>query len=364
MENENTVSAENIDVTVAITGINAKPDNPGPGLAVARCIKESPEFHGKIVGLGYDALDPGLYLKQYCDSGHLLPYPSSGDEALINSLKALNDQEKIDVLIPCLDAELPGLVRLRPLIEEMGIHMFLPTAEQLRLRNKDRLEELAQLAGIECPEIKAVTHAGFFYKCQEEGWSYPLVVKGLFYDAKIVHNADEAAEAFRAIAAEWGYPVLVQRLVKGEEYNLTAVGDGRGNMLGEVMMKKMAVTDKGKAWSGVSIFDQALHDASASLVKAIQWRGPLEVEVMRDRHGKYQLIEINPRFPAWIYLSLGVQRNLPLTLLKLALDLPLQPFPPPKTGTLFIRHAVENIVTMTDFEKVVMSGALNNSQVQ
>jgi carbamoyl-phosphate synthase large subunit len=355
---------DNIAVTVAITGMNAKPDNPGPGLAVARCIKESAEFHGKIVGLGYDALDPGMYLKQYCDSSHLLPYPSTGDEALIDTLKVVNELEKIDVLIPCLDAELPGMVRLRPLIEEMGIKVFLPTPDQLRLRNKDRLTELAQLAGIDCPEIKSLTHAGFFYKCQEEGWSYPMVVKGLFYDAKIAHNADEAADAFRRIAAEWGYPVLVQRLVKGEEYNLTAVGDGKGNMLGEVMMKKMAVTDKGKAWSGVSIFDQALHDASASLIKAINWRGPLEVEVMRDKHGRYQLIEINPRFPAWIYLSVGVQRNLPMTLLKLALGLPLPEFPPPKTGTLFIRHAVENIVTMADFEAVVMNGGLNFSQEQ
>ncbi|KPJ93307.1 MAG: carbamoyl-phosphate-synthetase, partial [Gammaproteobacteria bacterium SG8_11] len=289
-----------IPATVAVTGMNAKPDNPGPGVAVARCIRESPEFSGKIVGLGYDALDPGLYLKQYCDSGHLLPYPSTGDEALLNALKILNERENIDVLIPCLDAELPGIVRLRPLIEEMGIKVFLPTPEQLRLRNKDRLTELAQLAGIQCPDIKSVTHAGFFYKCQDEGWSYPLVVKGLFYDAKIAYTADEAADAFRHIAAEWGYPVLVQQMVKGEEYNLTAVGDGHGNMLGEVMMKKMAVTDKGKAWSGVSIFDQALYDASAALVKAIQWRGPLEVEVMRDKHGQYQLIEINPRFPAWI----------------------------------------------------------------
>jgi len=113
--------------------------------------------------------------------------------------------------------------------------------------------------------------------------------------------------------------VVVQEMVKGEEYNLSAVGDGEGNLLGPVMMKKMAVTDKGKAWSGISIDDQPLLEASAALAKAIKWRGPLEVEVMRDQQGHYQLIEINPRFPAWIYLSVGVGRNLPLTLLQLAM---------------------------------------------
>ncbi|KPJ92298.1 MAG: hypothetical protein AMJ53_09675, partial [Gammaproteobacteria bacterium SG8_11] len=79
-----------------------------------------------------------------------------------------------------------------------------------------------------------------------------------------------------------------------------------------------------------------------------------------DKHGQYQLIEINPRFPAWIYLSVGVNRNLPLTLLKLALDQDIEPFPEPQTGILFIRYAIENIVPMADFESVVMSGGLSN----
>ena len=101
-----------INITVAITGINAIPDNPGPGLAVARCLRESPDFNGRIIGLGYDGLDPGLYLKEYCDAGYILPYPSAGDELLIDSLKKIQKKEKSDVFIPCLDAELPNFVRL------------------------------------------------------------------------------------------------------------------------------------------------------------------------------------------------------------------------------------------------------------
>jgi carbamoyl-phosphate synthase large subunit len=351
-----------INITVAITGMNARPDNPGPGLAVARCLREAPDFKGRIIGLSYDALDPGLYLPEYCDAVYLLPYPSSGDDALLDQLRIIQQKEHIEVLIPCLDAELPGMVRLLPALEEMGFTTFLPNPEQLRLRNKDRLPELAEMAGIYCPEIKPITQAGFFYHCQDEGWSYPLVVKGLFYGAKIVHSADAGADAFREIAAQWGFPVLVQRFIKGEEYNLTAVGDGEGNLLGPVMMKKMAVTDKGKAWSGISIDDQALLDASTSLAKAIRWRGPLEVEVMRDPQGHYQLIEINPRFPAWIYLSVGVGRNLPFTLLQLALGKSPKKFTKTKSGILFIRYAVETIVPIADFEAIVMQGgrALTN----
>lgn len=345
-----------ITATVAITGMNARPDNPGPGVAVARCLREAPEFQGRIIGLGYDALDPGLYLDGCCDAAYLLPYPSAGDEALLDQLQTIQQQQQIDILLPCLDAELPGMVRLLPALKEMGLDSFLPGADQLRLRNKDRLPELAALAGIGCPEIKSISHAGFFYKCQEQGWSYPLVVKGLFYGAYVAHSADEAVDAFRKIAAEWGYPVLVQRMVRGEEYNLTAVGDGEGRLLGPVMMKKMAVTDKGKAWAGISIDDQVLLEASEALARESRWRGPLEVEVIRDPEGRYQLIEINPRFPAWIYLSVGVGRNLPFTLLQLMLGQTPDAVPESRAGVLFIRHAVETIVPLAEFEAVVMQG--------
>ena len=345
--------------TVAITGMNARPDNPGPGLAVARCIREAEEFNGRIVGLGYDVLDPGLYLNSICDAGYLLPYPSAGEEVLLERLQMIHEREHIDVLIPCLDAELPSMVRLTPLIEEMGIRMFLPTAEQLRLRNKDRLEELAAHAGIHAPETQPITQAGFFYNCQEEGWEFPFVVKGLFYDAQIVQNADEGAAAFRRISAQWGLPVLVQRFLKGEEVNLSALGDGSGRMLGGVMMRKLALTDKGKAWAGISVDDERLYAASKALIHAIQWRGPLEVEIMRDEHGDYQLIEINPRFPAWIYLSVGVKQNLPYALLKLALGQTLPELSSKAVpGTIFIRHAEENIVSLEQYEHMVVSAGL------
>ena len=344
------------DITVAISGMNARPDNPGPGLAVARCLRESSDFHGRIIGLGYDGLDPGLYLGEICDAGYILPYPSSGDEALMEALRSIQYKENIDFFIPCLDAELPGIVRLKPLLNDMGICVFLPDQEQLRLRNKDRLKELADHAGIDCPETKSITSMDFFEKCEKKGWPFPFVVKGLFYDAEVVNSVSEASSAFRRIAAVWGFPVLVQKYVKGEEINLSAVGDGEGNILGAVMMKKMAVTSKGKAWAGISISDHVLYDASAALVKAIKWRGPLEVEVMRSRDGVYRLIEINPRFPAWIYLSAGVGRNLPLTLLQLAIGKRIPEFAETRTGILFIRYAEETITTIEEFEAVMMKG--------
>jgi len=343
-------------LTIAITGMNAKPDNPGPGLAVAKCLRESRNANYKIIGLSYDALDPGLYLPQYVDDSFLIPYPSAGENALINRIQQIHDAHHIDVLIPCLDAELPNFVRMKDILKEAGIKTYLPSQEQFRYRNKDRLPELAKHAGIDCPEIKTITSTSFFEDCEDKDWEYPFAVKGIFYDAYIVHNKEEAIKGFKKIAAQWGLPVLIQRFIKGEEYNLTAVGDGKGNLLDPVMMKKMGLTDKGKAWAGVSINDHTLLKASCALVKEIQWKGPLEVEIMKDQEGKYQLLEINPRFPAWIYLSVGTGKNLPESLVNLALNRYVEDDTPAKLGKIFIRYAEETIVDISDFESIVMQG--------
>jgi carbamoyl-phosphate synthase large subunit len=96
-----------------------------------------------------------------------------------------------------------------------------------------------------------------------------------------------------------------------EERNVVALGDGAGGMLGSVAMKKLAVTDKGKGWAGITIRDPELIRIAERFVSATQWRGPFELEVMLARDGTYYVIEINPRFPAWVYLSASSGVNLP-----------------------------------------------------
>jgi carbamoyl-phosphate synthase large subunit len=348
--------------TVAVTGINARPENPGPGCAVARCLSEASDFRGRVIGLGYETLDAGLYHPEDTDGGHLLPYPATGSDALMERLEEILQEERIDAIIPSLDAELPNFIALRPALARRGVRMLLPGRPELRSRDKDRLPALCDRAGVATPRVRQISDPGFFERCtsQEEGaWRYPLVVKGVFYDAYVVHDAAEAAYRFGQIARTWGYPVLVQAHVAGEEVNLTALGDGTGALVGPVMMRKQAITDKGKAWAGVAIDDRDLLEAGEHLMEALRWNGPLELEMLRDGAGTLHLIEINPRFPAWIYLSHGVGRNLPAALLALMHgtardDLPLAA---PRPGVTFIRHARELIVRMEDLVSVSMNGS-------
>lgn len=348
--------------TVGVTGVNARPDNPGPGCAVARCLSEAAGFRGRIVGLGYGTLDPGLYHPDDGDGGHLLPYPAAGADALMERFEEILAGERLDAIVPSLDSELPNFIALQPELARRGVRMMLPERSALRARDKDRLPALCARAGVATPRVRSVSDPGFFARCtgeDEGGWRYPLVVKGVFYDAYVVHDPAEAAWRFGQIARAWGYPVLVQAHVAGEEVNLTALGDGTGALVGPVMMRKQAVTEKGKAWAGVAIDDGDLLDAGERLMRALRWNGPFELEMLRDAAGMLHLIEVNPRFPAWIYLSHAVGRNLPAALLALqqgvrAADLPLSP---PRPGVTFIRHAREIIVSLEEIVSVSMNGS-------
>lgn len=343
---------------IAVTGVNARAESPGPGCAVARCLREHKDFHGQVIGLGYDVFDAGLYARDLCHGGYLVPYPSAGQETLLQRIAEIHARERLDAIIPCLDSELQNFISLRRQLAQMGIKMLIPSRDQFLMRSKVQLSTFCQSIGVAVPRTKVITNPAFFDTCQSEGWHYPLVVKGVFYDAGIAYTPADARAIFARLVHAWGYPVVVQSLIEGDEFDLAGLGDGKGNLLGAVMMRKRGLTDKGKAWAGVTVIDEAIGAVATKLVRALSWRGPLEVEVMKDRQGRVHLIEINPRFPAWIYLSHAVGRNLPVALVQLmSQDKNIQ-LDEPRSGTFFIRYAQEVIVQLGEFEAMLVDGSL------
>ena len=62
-------------LVIAVTGLNAI-DSPGPGVAVIRAIRECSDFDVRIIGLSYEALEPGIYLHDLVDKSYQLPLTS------------------------------------------------------------------------------------------------------------------------------------------------------------------------------------------------------------------------------------------------------------------------------------------------
>jgi carbamoyl-phosphate synthase large subunit len=343
-------------LTIAVSALNAI-DSPGPGVAVIRALREAPSFDCRIIGLAYESLEPGIFMHDLVDKTYHIPYPSAGIDTLFERLEYIHEKEKLDVIIPNFDAELYPFIRLEKRLHEMGIATFLPELEQFEERHKVNLNEFGEKYGINVPKSKV------YFELSElqnvgKSFDYPLLVKGKYYDAYVAYNLEQVKSYYHRIIAKWGSPVVVQEFVHGTEFNVTGLGDGHGNTIAAVPMRKQYITDKGKAWGGVSIADKKMLALTNSFISQTKWRGGFELELMKDKKGDFYLLEINPRMPAWIYLSVGVGQNIPEALVNLALGKKVEPFTDYKVGKMFVRYSWDMIVDIEEFQQISTTGEL------
>lgn len=336
-----------LNCTIAVTGLKTG-DNPQPGVAVIRSIRAA-GFKGKIVGLVYDSMESGIYVEDLTDEVYQMPYPSAGAEAFWARITYILSQVAIDVIIPTLDAEVILYIRLQEELKKAGIHTYLPSEECFLLRDKTRLATFFPPRGILVPDTILISDTAAIITSKDQ---FPMMIKGRYYEAYKANNVDEGLKYFYEIESRWGLPIILQKMIPGDEYNIVIVGDGDGGILGMVPQKKLVITDKGKGFGGVVVNNPGLGDFAAKVISLLKWRGPCELEVMRGFDGEYYLIEINPRFPAWVRLAEGSGQNQPAAVVLKALDLPLEQLPGCKTGTLFIRHAEDIIADISTMGEI------------
>jgi carbamoyl-phosphate synthase large subunit len=344
-------------INVAVSGLNAI-DSPGPGVPVIRALKESTYYEPRIIGLSYEALEPGVYMHDIVDVAYKVPLPTEGVQLLYDRLAEIHRHEKIDVIIPNFDAELFGYIKLEEkLRKELGIRLFMPTLDQFEARQKAVLYEYGTEHGVLVPKAELVNTAAQLKELSYD-FDFPVVIKGKYYDAGIAHNFDQAVDYFYKISAKWGLPIIVQEFISGMEVNVTAIGDGDGQTIGAVPMRKLYITDKGKAWAGVTLDDEELLSITHKLIASTKWRGGLELEFVKTDDDAYYLLEINPRFPAWVYLAKGAGQNHPEALVRMAMGEQVDPFGSYDTGKLFIRYSWDMIVELDEFQQISMTGKL------
>jgi carbamoyl-phosphate synthase large subunit len=343
-------------ITVAVTGLN-NTDNPGPGVPVIRGIRESDSFEPRIIGLAYENLEPAIYMEGVTDKTYQVPYPSEGSDVLVKRILDIHRKDPIDVLIPNFDAELYAFMRAGKTLEQAGIHTFLPTLEQFEERHKANLPEFGEKYGLSVPFSKSITRINDIENLKKD-FDYPLMVKGKFYDAFLAYNEEQVRMNYNKISAKWGLPIIIQEFIKGTEVNVVALGDGKGNTIGAVPMRKQYITDKGKAWSGITLDDPKLLDLTHKIIRATNWRGGMELEIVKSSKNELYIIEINPRIPAWVYLAVGAGQNLPEALVKLALGEEVPPYESYEVGKMFVRYSYDLITSLKEFEKLSTLGEL------
>lgn len=346
---------EPLKLTIGVTGLNAI-DSPGPGIGVIRALRESEAFSVRIVGLSYEALEPGVYMHEVINKSYQIPYPSAGSTQLKSRLEFIHAQEKLDVIIPTFDAELINFIKLAPVLKSWGIATFLPGLEELQALDKMHLADFGKMHGFRVPKTKFISSISQIEDLEED-FEFPMVVKGKYYEAYIARNRGQVESYFHKLNAKWGLPVVIQEFVKGTEIVISCLADGH-QLLGAIPLRKLYITDKGKGWSGVVLEDDALLSMAADFARVARWQGGFELELMRSEEDELYIMEVNPRFPAWIYTAAAAGQNHPAALVKLALGQTVAPFTSYTPGKMFVRYSWDLITDISEFQQITTTGEL------
>ena len=345
-------------LTIAVSGLH-RGDNPQPGPAVIRSIRR--EFPGvNIVGLAYDLLESGLFSTDTdsADVTYMIPFPTKGPAALLERLDDIRDQITLDMIIPCLDSEIDNYQQLTTELKYRGIKVPRVTPKMFDQRSKENLPRLAKSVGIRTPKTIVVTDLKDVQDaCDEIG--FPLFIKGKQYGAAKVTSLAEAEHAFHSLILTWGGPVILQAAVNGsDEYDVVGLGDGKGGLIGSCSIRKLMLTPTGKAFGGIVVDDPVLNEHVENIIRKLKWWGPFELEFVKSKHG-HELIEMNPRFPAWVDFPSQIGCNLPAALAgMLWYDLPTPMINKCEAGKMFMRHCIDIAGDITQIAEL-SSGSTN-----
>ncbi|MDX2226565.1 MAG: hypothetical protein SFY92_05725 [Verrucomicrobiae bacterium] len=336
---------------IAISGLQ-RMDNPQPGAGMIQSLRRAcPDL--TIIGLVYDAMESGIYAAGGPDQVHLMPYPTAGTGPYFERLDAIRAHTPFEILIPTLDSEIELLSHVSDLFKRRGIRVCLPDPATLRRRSKSHLPELAETCDVDVPDTRMASDLGTASRMAAE-LGFPLIVKGPYYEARVVRNGMELSTAANRLLSEWGAPVILQSPVCGPEFNVLGLGDGQGRIRGMCAIRKTVLSEKGKGLGGITVHDPVLNSLCTRLIRALRWPGPFEIElIFNEADHRYTLIEINPRFPAWIDFPSQLGANFPLALLRMIRGERLSPLPATKPGHFYIRHQVEAVGHISRFSALM-----------
>lgn len=325
---------------IFVTGLHAT-DDPSSGLGVIRCLREIADPSMKIVGLTYGLLDGSAFLNHLVDEVYTLPFPLHNEEAYLARLSQIVDPIKINVLLPNLDFEIEILSNLTHELKDLGLNVLLPKETAVGLCKKENIIALSEKTGILCPYSFTI-NSPLQIEVAIAALPYPLVVKAVHGDSMVVYDWQEAVVFIQRLAQRWGWPIVLQSFIAGDEFSVVALADRRHHVLGSVCMKKIVKSKNNAVWMGATVQEETCLTLAKKLISQIQWVGPIEVNLIKLTNSPtYYLSDVNPRFPSWIQLAAKAGCHLVKSAVLTALKKEVKPCEEYKTGILFARSEMD-----------------------
>lgn len=282
--------------------------NPSPGVGIARSLRS----HGmkvEIIGVDYSVNSSGLNSK------------------LLDGIMLMPSWDEIDMCV--------WQTQLQEILSQ-GNAKYLSTLDlETRLISKDIWKPIflspprSALAWVSKPPSSAAERLGFasiesisvdtdqaelesFVRRSSNG----VWVKGQHYEAIRAHSFRQVQAAADYVDRLWGGPVHIEQHINGQELGIAFVAL-HGNLVDCVSMEKTVLTATGKTWAGRVIdVHSTFRELLSEWISHVGWHGAGELELLKTWDGRQFLMEINPRFPAWIHGATVSGVNLPAALIE------------------------------------------------
>jgi carbamoyl-phosphate synthase large subunit len=322
-------------VTVLVTGAG------GPAaVSVIKSLRADPSV--RLVAADMDAWAAGLYLLPP-DARTLIP--AGLDPDFVSVVLARCVGLGVDVLIPTVDAEMRPLASARGEFAAAGIELMLAPARALDLT----LDKLA-LASCCAGHVLVPRTEPFDSALDPGSWDYPVVVKPRTgsgsRDISVVVSSQELAGMARSA------DFIVQEYLPGEEYSIDVLADAAGHVMASVPRLRARV-DSGVSVAGRTMHDPGLEHFGAVVVTVTGLNYIANVQARRDAHGRPALLEVNPRAPGALPLTMASGVDMP----RLALD-SLRGRPVPRQvgfrETAMVRFLDERFMELSEVQKLAV----------
>jgi diaminopimelate decarboxylase len=300
-----------VKIKIYISGLYCG-GNPQPGVGIVRSLREAypnatlvgVEYSNRVSGIHWEGLDD-IWLQRPWDELDLDSYGARVRDVL----------DAGGLWISGSDLEAMWLADVFP---DGHRNLLAPPMSALKRITKPEVLGAKELP-VRIPTFISTDQSDWDLHafCRQHNWRVWL--KGPYYDAARTPSWDVFEAARAALSKVWATQRLfLQAHVSGYEESVM-LSAYQGELLGAVSMRKRDITPEGKTWAGdVSEVPEDFLIPLRRMVKALNWTGGGELEMVRDAANQLWLLEMNPRFPAWVHGSTIAGHNLPALLVQAA----------------------------------------------
>lgn len=337
-------------VKVLLTAIGA----PG-AVNIIQALRSNGERCLLIVGTDINPLPSG---KAFVDSFHVIPRGSS--EEFVPAMTDLCLKEKPDVLIPLSTEELLPLAIVKDSIEsQTKTKICIGSKDSIEITNdKLRLFELLTKLDIPSPHYVPFQNPSEFQRaCSLLNYpERPVCIKPAFAHGsrgmRIIADPDDTtemflhskpekasisfAEAFKLIRGVRNLPMmLAMEYLPGREYSVDVLCE-RGNARVVVVRLREEIRS-GISFRSVVVEHPEIEKIARQVCDALQFDGPMGLQLKEDKEGNPKFIEVNPRLHGSCVLSVAAGANIPYLAVKQILGESFEN-PVVKIGTRLVRY--------------------------